>query len=478
MSTTPDSHLAPNGTAEGESSLSWRYEVRTPALRRYLSAYTFAALGFALLGGATSLLLPLQVQGLEFARIFTGANASVDIQKLTELQAAVAAHTVTATAQQQHLLNLLTELNTSKASGLSIVFAVSVTFTVILLPIVGMLSDRTRSRWGRRAPWILGGVVSGGAFLILMPFSPILGVLVALNTLVTLAINSSSTAISATVADRVPNERIGLASALTGALGYLGAVIGALVAGILFNAIGLAAYFPFAIFVVVVALVFSLVARDKSTKDLIKTRLHLKSFFLAFVSALRDTDYRFAWIAKVLLFTGYAMSSGYSVYMLQSYIHPFMSASQAAVTSPLLGIVGVPFALIGIVIVGRWSDKIRRRKPFVIASSLIMAISFLVPFVWPTLPAMFIQVAVMSIGFGAFIVVDQALFIEVLPNPAAAGRDLGLSGIGLSVGQALGPAIAGVIVTVLAGAYGPIWLVACVFVLISTALIIPIKRVR
>jgi MFS family permease len=84
----------------------------------------------------------------------------------------------------------------------------------------------------------------------------------------------------------------------------------------------------------------------------------------------------------------------------------------------------------------------------------------------------------MSIGFGAFIVVDQALFIEVLPNPDSAGRDLGLAGLGLNLGQALGPAIAGVIVTVFAGAYGPIWLVACVLVLAATALIIPIKRVR
>jgi MFS family permease len=465
-------------TQTTDANLSSRYEPRTPAIRRYLTAYTFAALGFGLFGGATNLLLSLHVQSLEFARIFTGANASVNIQQLTELQAKVSAHTVTATAHQQHLLKLLTEFNTSKASGLSIVFSVAVIVTMVLLPIVGTLSDNTRSKWGRRVPWLIGGAVSGGAILFFLPLSPNLAVLVVLYTLVTLAINTSQAVGSTTVADRVPQERIGLASALTGGLGYLGAVVGALVAGTLFNLIGLAAYFPFAIIVIVLALIFSLVARDKSTKDLIKTRLHLKSFFLAFVSALRDTDYRFAWIAKVLLYTGYAMSSGYSVYMLESYIRPFMTAAQAAVTAPLLGIVGFPFALIGIVIVGRWSDKIRRRKPFVIAASGIMAISFLVPFVSPTLPAMFIQVSVMGLGFGAFIVVDQALFIEVLPNPESAGRDLGLAGLGLNLGQALGPAVAGAIVTILAGAYGPIWLVACVLVLIATVLIIPIKRVR
>lgn len=459
-------------------SVSERYQPRTPALRRYLTAYTFAALGFGLFGGATNLLLSLQVQALQFAQIFTGPDATANVQKLTELQARVSAHTAVPTAREEHLLKLLTEFNTAKASGLSLVLSIAVVVTMIFLPIVGMLSDRTRSRWGRRVPWMLGGAISGAALLVLVPVAPDLAVLIVLYSLVSLTINSSQASGATTVADRVPHERIGLASALTGGLAYLGAVVGALGAGILFNIIGLGAYFPFAIIVVIAVVVFSLVSRDRSTRDLIRPPLRVKVFFLAFVSALRDSDYRWAWIAKVLLYSGYAMATGYAVYMLESYIRPAMTAAQAAVTAPVITFVGVPFALIGIAIVGRWSDKIGRRKPFVIAASAVMAVSFLVPFVWPTLPAMFVQSIVMSIGFGAFIVVDQALFIEVLPNPDSAGRDLGLSGLGLNLGQALGPAFAGVIVTIFAGAYGPIWLIACVMVIIAAVLIIPIKRVR
>ncbi len=74
--------------------------------------------------------------------------------------------------------------------------------------------------------------------------------------------------------------------------------------------------------------------------------------------------------------------------------------------------------------------------------------------------------------------VDQALFIEVLPDRAAAGRDLGLAQLGTNLGQAIGPAIGGVVVVLFAGAYGPIWPVACVLVLVSAVLIAPIKRVR
>ncbi|MFH5880051.1 hypothetical protein [Arthrobacter sp. NA-172] len=84
-----------------------------------------------------------------------------------------------------------------------------------------------------------------------------------------------------------------------------------------------------------------------------------------------------------------------------------------------------------------------------------------------------------SFGFGMFIVVDQALFIiEVLPDRAAAGRDLGLSQLGTNLGQTIAPIVAGVVVAISAGAYGPVWIAATVLVLISAVAIIPIKRVR
>ncbi|MFP3813160.1 MFS transporter, partial [Bacillus sp. SIMBA_005] len=39
---------------------------------------------------------------------------------------------------------------------------------MIITPIVGILSDRTRSRLGRRRPWILGGMLVGVGSLFVM----------------------------------------------------------------------------------------------------------------------------------------------------------------------------------------------------------------------------------------------------------------------------------------------------------------------
>lgn len=251
------------------SSISVRYQPRTGVFRRYLTFYALATLGFGLMWGATNgILLPLHVQALEFAHFFTGADAGTDLQKLTELQAQVAAGQVTPTADQDRLLHLLSGYNAAKAGGLSIVTSVGVLVTMILLPIIGTLSDRTRSPWGRRAPWIVGGVVAGGALLALMPVAPNIAVLVIIWSIASLVINIAQGPLSTTVADRVPNDRVGLASMLTGSLAYGGAVVGSVLAGILFNSIGLSAYYPLALFLVITGILFALFARDRSSRDL------------------------------------------------------------------------------------------------------------------------------------------------------------------------------------------------------------------
>jgi GPH family glycoside/pentoside/hexuronide:cation symporter len=56
---------------------------------------------------------------------------------------------------------------------IGIVFAVMRIFDGILDPLVGWLSDNTRSRWGRRRPWILiGSIVGGVSFALLWQARP------------------------------------------------------------------------------------------------------------------------------------------------------------------------------------------------------------------------------------------------------------------------------------------------------------------
>jgi len=149
---TTDTPPADAATHTG-STVAIRYQAKTRAFRRYTLFYGLGSLGIALyLGAITGILLPLHVQQLAFAHIFTGADAHVNLQTLNALKAQVDMGMLTPTASQHRMLGLLAQFNSSRATSLSLVTTVGVVTSMLIQPVVGMLSDRTRSRWGRRAP--------------------------------------------------------------------------------------------------------------------------------------------------------------------------------------------------------------------------------------------------------------------------------------------------------------------------------------
>ncbi|MCQ6272455.1 MFS transporter [Pseudarthrobacter sp. R1] len=468
---------APPAAPQAPEDLSPRYEPKTKAYRRYVSGYALASVAFSLLWGAVlTVLLPLQVQALEFARIF-GPDSGVDLTALNNLSSQVASGAVTPTAEQRDQLNLLAEFNSSRAAGLSLVTSAGVVIGMFLSPIIGTLSDRTRTKWGRRTPYIAAGAVLGAAAISLMPLAPNLVLLVLIWSIVQVAGNAQGPLV-ATVADRVPEDRLGSVSAVTGVVVYFAAIVGAVVAGMLFGAIGLASYYPFAVTLLLLTVPLILLARDRSSKHMPREKIRIRTLFASFVIALRDRDYRWAWISKVLLWSGFGIGTTYGIYMLQSYITPALSAEEAAQMAPLLQVVALPATMVAMAVSGRLSDKLRRRKPFVVAAAIIIAVGFLVPWVWPSLPAMFIQAALGGLGLGAFLVVDQALFIDLLPDPEARGRDLGMSAVGQNLGNAIAPIIAGTAVAVVGGSYGVVWPIAFIIVVVAGLAVLPIRRAR
>jgi MFS family permease len=446
-------------------------------LRRYIIWYGLAIVSiFATFSAITSILLPNQVQILEFARWFTGADAHVNLPALENLRTAVAAgHS--ATPDQQRLLHILAQFDASRAQGLGLVVSLGILGTTFSQPIVGALSDRTRSRLGRRALWLLFGAIVGACFLVGVRFAPTVALLALLWCVAQAVVNMALGPLNTTVADRIPESRLGTVSSVTGLGNFIGGIGGAVLAGAVFASLGLNTYFIFAVLVVVGIVGFVLLNRDRPSTALSVPTQRWGAFFRGFLVPLSDSDFRWVWLARLVLIFGYGTSAALSFYMMQSYITPALSAAQATRTVPLLAIVGLPATLVALVISGRLSDKIGRRKPFVIVASLLMAVSMAVPLLSPTLPALFIQTVLASLALGIYLPVDQALFIDVLPDMNAAGRDLGIANVATTVGQALAPLLAAQVVA-LTGGYRLVWVVALVLVLVAAAVIVPVKRAR
>lgn len=451
---------------------------RGAAMRRYMVMYGLAALaGAALWGGVGGVLMPLHVQQIEFAQFFPGAMASVNLQELVALKVQVAAGAAQATAEQQRLLGVLAEYETAKASNLAMIKSLAVAVTMLMQPLIGIASDRTRSRWGRRAPWIFVGAIASVAGLIAMRHSISITQLLMGWITAQAGVTMVLGPLAATVVDRMPAAQRGAMSAVAGVGLVLGFILGMVIGGALFGRFGMGSYLIFAAALFLFPVLFVVAARDLSSVAMHRPAVGLRTHLMSCTYALRDSDFRWVWLGRVLVVFSHAVATTYSVYMLQSYIQPGLGAAEAAKTVGLLQLAALPGTLLAMVVTGRWSDRIMRRKPFVVGASFLLAASMAVPFMWPTLIALYVQVVLGGLAFGTFLVVDQALLIDVLPTKAAAGRDLGMGQFAANLGSLMGPVLGGVVLSA-TGGYRMIWLAAALLAVSAAYALMPVKHAR
>ena len=445
---------------------------------QYIVAFMLASVFlYACYAAMAGILLPNSVQTIEFQHYF--ANTSVQdvnaVQALTDLKQAVDAGT--ATAEQQHLLDLLGQYEAARATSISLMMMIGSFFTLFAQPIVGVISDRWRSPFGRRAFWIVAGAIGGAVFMVGLRYSSTIALLTVFWTVGQVSLNFMQAPLSTTVADRVPENRVGMVSGLSGVGMMAGFTGGSVVAGLLFNVLGLDTYFVFALAVVAGALLFVALAKDRSSKDLEVKPFDWVGFFKGYAIPLRDHDFRWTWIARFFMFFGYTAISNFVLYILQSHIQPALSASEANTTFAGLSSAALPGQLLMMLIAGRLSDKVGRRKPFVIGSSAFIAAILLIPLLVPSLAAFYAFYVLLAASYGMYMAVDVALFIDVLPDKEAAGRDLGVANVASNIGQMLAPVAAGQVVALTAG-YSSLFIMSIIAVAISAVAIVPVKKVK
>jgi MFS family permease len=93
----------------------------------------------------------------------------------------------------------------NKVANLAVITTVGAFAAMIAQPVAGMISDRTRSRFGRRAPWMVAGVLIGGLALVGMALANGLMQIAIAWTIVQIAYNFAQGPLSAILPDRVPH---------------------------------------------------------------------------------------------------------------------------------------------------------------------------------------------------------------------------------------------------------------------------------
>jgi MFS family permease len=126
---------------------------------------------------------------------------------------------------------------------------------------------------------------------------------------------------------------------------------------------------------------------------------------------------------------------------------------------------------------GRLSDRLRRRKVFVVSASAVYGVAMFLMALATDMNAFLVAMAVGGLGFGLYMAVDLALVVDVLPNPDRVAKDLGVLNIAGALPSSIAPAIAPAILTVGGGSYSVLYGVAGVCALLGAAAVLPIRRV-
>lgn len=363
-----------------------------------------------------------------------------------------------------------------KVENLALISSASFVFTLLTQPIIGTFSDRTRSRMGRRAPWIvIGGAVGG---LLLVGIGSLTSVVwVAVFWIVLqVSLNAVQGPFTAVIPDRYPRSRRGVASAMFGIGTSVGLTLGVVAAGQLADSLGLA-YTVFGAVILVGTLLFVLVNRDYSSKGIAPAApLTARTFFGGlWISPRKYPDFAWAFAARFFFILGYFMVLFFELYLLTDYVG--LSLKSANATIGLLAVASLITTLFSVVAGGIISDRIGRRKIFVYIASVFVAAGFVIPLLLPSVVGLVIMSAVSGVGFGLYTACDTALMTEVLPKEGAtAGKDLGILNVATNLPQALSTVAGGILISVIG--YRGLFVFGIVFVILAVFALRPIKSVR
>ncbi len=176
---------------------------------------------------------------------------------------------------------------------------------------------------------------------------------------------------------------------------------------------------------------------------------------------------------RFLVMLGQALGTGYLLYFLSDAVHYPDAAAGVAILTAIYAVALIATVVIG----GVLSDRTGRRKIFVIASTLVVAVGAIIVTVSQTWTATMVAAAVMGAGFGVYLAVDIALITEVLPAARDRAKDLGVINIANTLPQLMAPVLAAPLIHSVGG-YRALFLAATVVTILGAVLVQPIKGVR
>lgn len=353
---------------------------------------------------------------------------------------------------------------------------------LLISPLVGIWSDRTRSRFGRRSPFIYLGTAIGLVGLVVIGLAPDLLIVGAGWILGMAGWSIAGAALQTLQADKLPEKQRGKVSALTGLMTQIAPVFGIGVAYAVSSSTMLIFLVPGIIGAVMLAL-FPLVKPEGSSKALPQsTGVTVKSVVTSYGFNVRKyPDFAWNWLGRFVFFVGLYFNTTFGTFFYAQRLD--LPVREVAGIVATVGMIGVLAAASGALVGGFLSDKLQRRRLFVMLAALIFVAGAIVEATAWSLPQIIVGAVLMQLAIAVFATVDQAIVYTIIPERDQAGRYMAVIQFAQKIPSAVAPLLAGVVITI--GAVGDeknytlLYMLGAVFALVGGLIILlKVKSVR
>jgi MFS family permease len=345
-------------------------------------------------------------------------------------------------------------------------------FVIVAYPLTGALSDRTTSRFGRRRPWIATGALVFALALVALGFQTQLWAIGAAWVAATIGFCIMTAALTATISDQVPVGQRGFVSGWMSAPQAVGIIVGLVVVTMLVTGT-IAGYAVIAVVLVVLALPF-LRRHDEPLAPGERARVTARGVIASlWISPRRHPDFGWTLLSRVLVSIGNALGTSLLLYFLMFGLDDENAEDDLII----LTLIYMVFVILASLVFGRLSDRLGRRRVFVFVASGLQGIAALLLALVPDLTVAMIAAGILGLGYGSFLSVDQALATQVLPDPAARGKDLGIMNIASAVPQSIGPLL-GALAVVTTGSFTLVFLLGALFTFAGALAVTRVRSVR
>jgi len=256
--------------------------------------------------------------------------------------------------------------------------SIGTAMAIVWQPIVGGISDRAVTPWGRRRPFIAVGTAGDVLFLVGIALAGSYWWLVVCYFFLQFASNTAQAPYQGLLPDVVPEEQRGDASGYYGVANLVGIASGTIGAGLLLAHFGRGAAIASIIVVLVTTmLVTVLVVPDRAAPVEAQFRDVPEALRKTFAVPFRNRDFMWLMVSRLLIFMGFGGMQNFAFFYFENVFFHHDRRATAIAASTLLGIA------IGVAALVSWpssrlSDRTGRR-PLIFIAGLLGAAGSLLP---------------------------------------------------------------------------------------------------